>query len=174
MSSRSKTTAEPAAARAIPDPKTGSASASQEDEGSPLGLRTEYWVFESGALVRADGRPVILKNRKTAESFIEEMGMSKNWEIEERVAPARQTRGRKAKDSSELRRAAWTWAMMKPEKRPAHYGDQRAFMEKYCGPLSGNPKQKQRAVRAFIKQIQRLHQKAQENLPLITIDEPLP
>jgi hypothetical protein len=123
--------------------------------------KTEYWIFESGVLVRADGRPIILKSRNTAERFIAEMGMDCAWEIKEAVAPVRETRGRKAKKDKGWSRALLSWAMMKPGKRPTRFDDQRAFVEKFSRPLAGNPMQKRKAVRAFIKQVRRLHRSAQ-------------
>ncbi len=123
--------------------------------------KTEYWIFEGGVLVRVDARPIILKSRKTADLFVSEMGMEAVWTVEECVAPVREARGRKANKRPSLSRALLAWAMMRPEKRPRRFDDQRAFLERFSGPLTGNPIQKRRAVRAFLKQIQRMHRSAQ-------------
>jgi hypothetical protein len=124
---------------------------------------TEYWIFDRGVLLCADGRPIILKHRKTAERFIAEMGMGKDWKVEEGAASVRETRGKKAQTDPAMTAAHLAWAMMKPKKRPTYYDHQRAFMERFRGPLTGDPKQKRKAVRAFIKQIRRLHERARSN-----------
>ena len=134
---------------------------------------TEFWIFDTAAerraLVNADGRPVILKNRKTAVRFIAEMGMDANWSVEERPAMAVETRGRKPKDNPGLKRALWEWALMRPKMRPKRYEDQRAFTEKHCGTLTGNTVQKRKAVRAFIKMVRRLHEAAQTKPPSMSL-----
>lgn len=121
---------------------------------------TEYWIFDRGVLLQANGRPVILKNRKTAERFIEEMGIQ-DWQVQEGLAQIRETRGRKAHDRPGVNSALLAWAMIKPKNRPTRFEDQRKFVERFTNPVTGNPKQKRMAVRAFIKAIQRLHSKAQ-------------
>ena len=126
-------------------------------------MRSEFWIFDRIAILCVDGRPVILKERKTAEQFISEMGMGEDWKIEERPALVRETRGRKSKDDDGTSGALLAWAMMEAGKRPTRYEDQRAFMERFHGRVTGNPKEKRKKVRAFIKKIQRLHRKAQFN-----------
>jgi hypothetical protein len=123
----------------------------------------EYWIFDRGVLLHANGRPLILKGQKTAERFISEMGMDGDWKIEERPAIVRETRGRKSKVDDGTSRALLAWAMMEVQKRPERYEDQRAFMKRFHGAPTGNPKEKRKAVRAFIKKIRRLHRMAQIN-----------
>jgi hypothetical protein len=137
--------------------------------------RTEYRILDGSgekfSLVYAGGRPVILKTQKTAEKFIAEMGMEHTWRVRQDDAFFPDTRGRKPDYNSEewqtLRKAHVAWEMTKPEKRPMGYTEQRAFMERFRGPLTGDPKQKQKAVRAFFKAIRRFNQAAQ---PIRSLD----
>jgi len=121
----------------------------------------EYWIVDRGVRLCADGRPIILKNRKTAERFIAEMGMGEDWKIKEGIVSVRETRGRKPKSDPGVSGALLAWAMMKPKERPTSYDDQRVFIERFHGLILGNAIEKRKVVRAFIKKIQRLHSKAQ-------------
>ena len=132
--------------------------------------RTEYWILDRGILLSAGGRPIILKDRKTAERFIVEMGMGEDWKIEACLAPVRETRGRKSKSDPTVIRGLLAWAMTKPKERPTHFDCQRKFMERFRGPLPGSPIEKRKAVQTYFKQIRRLHERAEANL---SIDHPL-
>ena len=98
-----------------------------------------------GVLFCADGRPIILKNRKTAERFIAEMGMGEDWKIKEGIVSVRETRGRKPKSDPGVSSALLAWAMMKPKERPTSYDDQRAFMERFHGLILGNAIENERS-----------------------------
>jgi len=138
---------------------------------------TEYWVCDVSALrtalVYADGRPIILKDRKTAERFVAEMGMEGTWKAERAIVSVPETRGRRIDyDSQEfksLRRAHLDWVMMEPAKRPKGYEQQRAFVEKHFGKLKGNPSQIRFTLRARIKAIRRFHANASSNGDLNTL-----